>query len=296
MYPAIIEEYLAPTTVADAVAAIAQHNGEATVFAGGMSIMQAIKARAIEPRCIIDLNNISELRGVSVGPEGAVIGPMTRYADLQRDETLYGAYQAINDAATTVADRQIRNRGTIGGSVCWNYVAACMPPTVLALDAQFELTGPGDSRRTVPAQEFFLGALETARRDDELLTRITLPAAAGNAGSSYKKWSTQVDGLPVIGVAVYVETDDAGDCTVARFAVGGILPVVSRAASAEAQLVGTNADDADGIARATASAAEEIDPQSDRWAPGVYRKVLIQKLGREMVSTAFERAAGGAAS
>ncbi len=92
MYPAIIEEYLAPTTVAEAVAAIAQHNGEATVFAGGMSIMQAVKARLIEPRCVIDLANIDELRGVSVGAKGATIGPMTRYADLQPDKRLHGAY------------------------------------------------------------------------------------------------------------------------------------------------------------------------------------------------------------
>ncbi len=170
-----------------------------------------------------------------------------------------------------------------------------MPPTVLALDAQLELTGPGGDRRTVPISEFFLGALETTRRDDELLTKITLPAAAGKAGSSYKKWSTQVDGLPIIGVAAYVETDDGGICTAARFAVGGILPVVKRSTSAEAQLVGAKANDADGIARATAAAAEELDPQSDRWVEGSYRKLLIQSLGREVVAKAFERAAGGAA-
>ena len=295
MYPAIIEKYLAPSTVADALAAIAQHNGEATVFAGGMSIMQAIKARLIEARCVIDLGNIDELRGVSVGEDGATIGPMTRYADLQREKKLHGAYQAINDAATTVGDRQVRNRGTIGGSLCWNYVAACMPPTVLALDAQVELTGPGGSVRSVSTSEFFLGALETTRRDDELLTKITLPAAAGKAGSSYKKWSTQVDGLPIIGVAVYVETDDGGTCTAARFAVGGILPVVKRSAAAEEQLIGTKAGASDAISSATAAAAEELDPQGDRWVQAAYRKLLIQSLGNEVVAKAFERAAGGAA-
>ena len=295
MYPAIIEEYLAPATVKDALAAIAQHNGEATVFAGGMSVMQAIKARLVEARCVIDLGNIDELRGVSVATEGAAIGPMTRYADLQRDQKLHGAHQAINDAATTVADRQVRNRGTIGGSICWNYVAACMPPTVLALEAQLELTEPGGGRRIVPIGEFFLGALETTRRDDELLTKITLPAPSGKAGSSYKKWSTQVDGLPVIGVAAYVETDDNGVCTMARFAVGGILPVVKRSTSAEDQLIGTKASDADGISSATAAAAEELDPQGDRWAQASYRKLLIQSLGRDVVAKAFERAAGGAA-
>ncbi len=295
MYPAIIEEYLAPATVADALAAIAKHNGEATVFAGGMSVMQAIKARLIEARCVIDLGNIDELRGVSVGAEGAAIGPMTRYADLVRDKNLHGAYQALNDAAATVGDRQVRNRGTIGGSICWNYIAACMPPTVLALDAQIELTAPGSGRRTVPIGEFFLGALETARKDEELLTKITLPAPTGKAGSSYKKWSTQVDGLPIIGVAAYIETDGSGVCTVARFAVGGILPTVARAAAAEGELVGAKAGDADRIVRATAAAAEELDPQGDRWVQAAYRSLLIQSLGGEVVATAFARAAGGAA-
>ncbi len=289
MYPAIISEYVAPASVAEALEALGSNPG-ATVFAGGQSVMQAIKARLVEPGCVIDLNGVAELKGVSTGANCVTIGPMTRYADLNQETKLHGAYQAVCDAATTVADRQVRNRGTIGGSICWNYLAACMPPTVLAMDATLELTKPGGGTRTVAATDFFKGPLETAREDDELLTKISLAAASANAGSAYSKWSTQADGLPIIGVAAYVETDGSGTCTAARLAVGGILPVTRRSPAGESALVGKKADDGAGIDAALAAAADEIDPQGDRWVEGDYRKVLIKDLGRQVVGTAFQRA------
>ena len=289
MYPAIIDAYLAPTSVAEALGALGQNPG-ATIFAGGQSVMQAIKARLVEPTCIVDLNGIAELKGVSVAAGGVTIGPMTRYADLNQETKLHGAYQAICDAATTVADRQVRNRGTIGGSICWNYLAACMPPTVLAMDAQFELTKAGGGTRTVAASDFFTGALDTARDDGELLTKISLAPPAAHAGSAYQKWSTQADGLPIIGVAVYLETDGGGSCTSARLAFGGILPVTRRSPAGEKGLVGMKAGDKDGIGAALQAAADDIDPQGDRWVEGGYRKVLIKDLGRQVVTTAFERA------
>ena len=295
MYPAIIEEYVAPATLAEALEALDRYKGDATVFAGGMSIMQAVKARLVEPRCVIDLGNLGELRGVTLGAEGVRIGPMTRYRDLAVEDKLNGAYQAINDAAATVADRQVRNRGTIGGSICWNYLAADLPPTVLTLDAAIELTSAGGKVRSVAAGNFFLGALETARAENELVTAIRLAPAPARAGSAYKKWATLVDGLPVIGVAVYVETDGGGVCTAARLGVGGILPVVKRATAAEGQLIGAKAGDTEALDAALATAADEIDPQGDRWAEAEYRKLLIRDLGRQVVATAFERAMGGPA-
>jgi len=289
MYPAIISNYIAPKTVAEALDALGRNAG-ATVFAGGQSVMQAIKARLHQAECIVDLKQVKELRGVSVAGGAVAIGPMTRYVELIDETKLRPAYQAINDAATTVADRQVRNRGTIGGSLCWNYLAADMPPVVLALDAELDLQASGGKRRTVRITSFFKGALETDRADNELLTRITLAAPPRHAGSAYKKWSTQTDGLPIVGMAAYVETDGKGTCTKARLAVGGVLPVTRRAGKAEALLVGKRANDGAGIAAALQAAAEEIDPQGDRWVEGDYRKVLIHDLGRQVVATAFERA------
>ncbi len=136
MYPAAIGEYVAPATVDEALKAWAGAAGDAHFIAGGQSLMQAVKSRLVQPDCLIDLANVGELGGISADAGGVHIGPMTRYRDIAGDSQLDGAYQALRDAATRVGDRQVRNRGTIGGSLCWNYIAACMPPTVIGLGAR----------------------------------------------------------------------------------------------------------------------------------------------------------------
>ncbi|MBT5674119.1 MAG: hypothetical protein HOJ07_00385, partial [Rhodospirillaceae bacterium] len=127
MYPAAIEDYVRPGTVSEALATLGKYEaGDAIFMAGGQSAMQAVKTRLLRPRCVIDLQAVAELQGVSAGGDGVRIGPMTRYAALATEGSFNGAYQALNDAAARIGDRQVRNRGTIGGSLCWNYVAACL--------------------------------------------------------------------------------------------------------------------------------------------------------------------------
>ena len=180
MYPAPIDEYVRPATVADALAALGRYDeGDAVFVAGGQSLMQAVKARLVRPRCLIDLQAVDGLSGIDVGADWVRIGPMTRYVEIARDERLSGAYGALRDAAERVGDRQVRNRGTIGGSLCWNYVAACTPPTAIGLGASLELTAADGSQRTLTAEDFIGGPLETAREDNEILTAINIPAAAG---------------------------------------------------------------------------------------------------------------------
>ena len=202
MYSAPNCEYVRPATVADALAALGRYDeGDAVFVAGGQSLMQAVKARLVRPRCLIDLQAVDGLSGIDVGADGVRIGPMTRYVEIARDERLGGAYGALRDAAERVGDRQVRNRGTIGGSLCWNYVAACTPPTAIGLGAELELTAADGATRTLAAEDFIGGPLETAREDNEILTAITIPAARGSAGSAYKKWGLVTDALPVIGSA-----------------------------------------------------------------------------------------------
>ena len=292
MYPAPIDEYVRPATVADALAALGRYDeGDAVFVAGGQSLMQAVKARLVRPRCLIDLQAVDGLSGIDVGADGVRIGSMTRYVEIARDERLSGACGALRDAAERVGDRQVRNRGTIGGSLCWNYVAACTPPTAIGLGAELELTAADGGTRTLAAEDFIGGPLETAREDNEILTAITIPAAAGNAGSAYKKWGLVTDALPVIGVCVALEVAD-GRCTGARVAVGGLATGPTRSGAAEEALVGVAAGDGDGIAAALAKAADEIETQEDLWADSDYRKQLIRSLGAEVTATAFARAAG----
>ena len=206
MYPSNIQEYRRPRSVQEAVAAMADGAADASFIAGGQSLMQAVKARLVQPHALVDLQDVAELKGVSF--DGAVrIGAMTRYVDLVAETRLAPAYAALLDAAAHVGDRQVRNRGTIGGSICWNYIAACMPAVALTLDATMNLVSGSRGERSLPAREFIGAPLETARKDDELLVSLELPAPPVHAGSAYRKWSLVSDGLPVIGACVYVEID-----------------------------------------------------------------------------------------
>jgi carbon-monoxide dehydrogenase medium subunit len=291
MYPAEIHGYHRPRSVQEAVAAIAG-GGEAAFIAGGQSLMQALKARLVQPRSLVDLQDVAELRGVTYDG-GVTIGAMTRYVELAAETRLGPAYAALLDAAGHVGDRQVRNRGTIGGSVCWNYIAACMPAVVLTLDATVNLAS-GRGTRSLPAREFLGAPLETARKDDELLISLELPAPPAHAGSAYRKWSLLSDGLPVIGACVYVELDAGGSCARARVGFGGLASGPRRSAAAEAALLGCKVGDDETIARAMAAGAHEIATQGDLWADSAYRSHLIRTLGAEMASAALRRASGQA--
>ncbi|HEX2478231.1 MAG TPA: FAD binding domain-containing protein [Geminicoccaceae bacterium] len=292
MYPSIIQEYRRPRSVQEAVAAINDGAADASFIAGGQSLMQALKARLVQPHALVDLQDVAELKGVSF--DGAVrIGAMTRYVDLVAETRLAPAYAALLDAAAHVGDRQVRNRGTIGGSICWNYIAACMPAVALTLDATMNLVSGSRGERSLPAREFIGAPLETARKDDELLVSLQLPAPPVHAGSAYRKWSLVSDGLPVIGACVYVELD-GGSCSQARVGFGGLASGPRRSPAAEAELVGCKIGDDEAVSRAMAAAAQELETQGDLWADPAYRSQLIRTLGARMAATAFRRASGQA--
>lgn len=289
MYPSTIADYSRPATVQEALSDLSRMGEDAVFIAGGQSLMQAIKARVVRPKGLVDLQSVADLKGVRLN--GSLrIGAMTRYVDLASDKRLSPAYAAISDAAAHVGDRMVRNRGTIGGSVCWNYIAACMPAVTLGLGATMQLASTG-GQREVPADSFIGAPLETARKDNELLVALSLPAPPARAGSAYKKWALVTDGLPVIGVCVYAETDESGACTKARVAIGGLASGPKRSPAAEAKLVGKKAADGKGIAEAMAAAAKEIQTQGDLWSDPAYRSHLIETLGSEVAATALRRAA-----
>ncbi len=185
MYPARIEQYVRPNSVAEALAAITRYEaGEAIFLAGGQSAMQAIKSRMLRPQCVVDLQGIADLKGIKVDNSGVTIGAMTRYVEIAAASELDGPYAALRDAASHVGDRQVRNRGTIGGSLCWNYVAACTPTVVLALNSKLNLIAADGSTRSLKADEFLTGPLETARRDDEILLSVACAAAPPRAAAA----------------------------------------------------------------------------------------------------------------
>ena len=290
MLPARIEEYVRPQSVADALQALARYDeGEAMFLAGGQSAMQAMKSRMLRPQCVVDLQDIDELKGIKHDAEGLSIGAMTRYVEIVEEPSLDGAFAALRDAASRVGDRQVRNRGTIGGSLCWNYVASCTPAVVLGLAGQMNLMSADGSTRSVTADDFLLGPLETARAEDEILLSVSWPPPAEHAGSAYKKWGQVTDALPVVGVCSLITLDDAGRCSAARIALAGLADGAQRAPAGEASLLGSDGNAA-AIDQAMDAIAAAADTHSDMSADADYRRQLIRTLGREVTATAFARA------
>jgi aerobic carbon-monoxide dehydrogenase medium subunit len=292
MYPAIIENYEAPRSVNEALQALTKNGKDSYFIAGGQSLMQAIKARVVSPNCLIDLQHVNELKGTEYDHGAVRIGAMTRYRDIAADERLDGAYQALRDAASHVGDRQVRNRGTIGGSLCWNYIAACMPPTCIGIGASLDLVSKA-GRRSLLAEEFLQGPLETARHDDEILVAVTLSKPPAMSGSAYKKWGLVTDALPVVGVCASVELGDDRRCREARLAIGGLATGPRRAKTGEEALIGVAGTDAPAISKAAETAAASTETQSDMWADAEYRKKLIETLARDVIAIAFARAEQG---
>ena len=185
MLPAAIDEYYRPKSLTEAADLASQYDeGEAIFLAGGQSAMQAIKTRILRPKCIIDLQKLDELRQIDIGKRSAEFGALVRYVTLAEKQDLPPALLALKDACAHVGDRQVRNRGTIGGSLCWNYVAACVPTVFLTLGGEVFLQD-ASNKRTIDAKNFFLGPLETIRKDDELLSKISLPILK-KTGSAYE--------------------------------------------------------------------------------------------------------------
>ncbi|MCO5072989.1 MAG: FAD binding domain-containing protein [Rhizobiaceae bacterium] len=290
MYPSAIQNYEAPDSLDGAMAAIAKFGDDAHFIAGGQSLMQAIKSRIIQPQTLIDLQNVQELRTLETA-QGVTIGAMVRYRDIAGNAGLDGRLGALRDAASHVGDRQVRNRGTIGGSLCWNFVSACMPTVTLALDPRLTLGSESRGRREVGIDDFLGEPMETDRQEDELLISIFFPQLEGRHGSAYGKWSLLTDGLPVIGVCASVSLDEGNICKSARISVGGLETGPVRFERAEEALVGVAYDDAKSHEGAISIAAEEAEILDDVTGDEEFRRQLIRSVGLKSIVTAFERAA-----
>src|SRR5438309_8609264 len=167
-------EYAKPGSVAEAMELLAANDG-ARALAGGQTLINVMKARAASPDMLVDLNGLPELRGIELAADGTLtIGAMTTYTDIVRSAEAK-ARPILGEVCATIADVQVRNRGTIGGNVCSNDPTNHLPPLMVAVDATFTIVGPGDAERTVPADEFFVGVYMTAAGPGELLTKITIP-------------------------------------------------------------------------------------------------------------------------
>jgi len=275
-------DYVAPTTVDEAVAALAQGGEDAKVIAGGQSLMPVLRMRLAAPTTLVDLGRIDELRGVREDGDDLVIGAMTTYYDLLRNPLVSKHALLLADATRTVADPQIRHRGTLGGGLAHADPAGDLCAPALALDATLTVAGPA-GRRSIPVSEFFVDYFTTALQPDEILTEIRIPKHTDWA-AHYEKLNRVAQAWSIVAVAATVAVD-GGMIRQARVALTNMASVPVRARGVEEALIGQAANP-ESIREAAEHAAEGTDPMTDGNADAEYRSHLAKVLTRRAVGSA----------
>jgi aerobic carbon-monoxide dehydrogenase medium subunit len=283
-------EYEAPTTVADAIDLLGEHEEEASVLAGGQSLIPLLALRLARPAVLIDINGIDELSGISATNGSVAIGAMTREYMAEESETVAGAVPLLAAALPFIGHEAIRNRGTIGGSLAHADPAAELPAVARALDAEFVVRGPS-GERVVPAAQWFEGYLTTSRRPDELLLQVRFPAAAKGTGVSFQEVARRHGDFAIVGLAVSLVLS-GGVISDARLAFAGLSYVPARATAAEDLLTGERPS-AELFDEAARRATGDIDPPGDLHGSPEYRKTVAAALVRRGLRAAADNAARG---
>jgi aerobic carbon-monoxide dehydrogenase medium subunit len=277
-------DYVAPTTVDDAVRALAEAGEDAKVLAGGQSLLPVLRMRLAAPSKLVDLGRVPELRGVREDGDAIMIGSMTTHYEVQRDHLVRDHALLLALATDTVADPQVRHRGTFGGSLAHADPAGDLLAPALALDAVMVLSGM-DGRRTVPAAEFFVDYFTTAMRPGEILVGVRVPKYTGWS-AHYEKFNRVAQAWSMVGVAAAIRTDN-GTIAAARVGLTNMASTPVRARGVETALVGQPAT-AETIRAAAERAADGTSPTSDGNADAEFR----QHLARVLTGRAVTAAAG----
>ena len=280
-------DYAAPATLDEALRRLAATPG-AKVLAGGMSLIPALKHRLMQPPLLVDLARIAELDGVSVSGGKARIGARTPHAALVAHPALAEA-PIFAETAAVIGDVQVRNRGTFGGSLAHADPAADWPAVFLALGGEARIAGP-KGKRSLAADDFFVGMLQSALADDEILTELVLPLETKRAGAAYRKLRQPASGFAVVGAAVQLMADRKGRIDEIRIGVTGVNPVPFRAQSVEKRLRGQAPDAA--ALRTLCAQIDEADPSGDLHASAEYRRHLAGVFVARAVAAALARVSG----
>jgi aerobic carbon-monoxide dehydrogenase medium subunit len=275
-------DYVAPTSVEDALSALSQHGDDAKIMAGGQSLLPVLRMRLNAPEIVIDLGRIESLRGVRDDGDALVIGALTTHSEMITNDLVRQHALLLSKAASEVADSQIRHRGTFGGSCVHADPAGDMGCAALAMDAEFTIAGPGGTR-SVPASEFFVDLFETAVGEDEILTEIRVPKKTG-WGAHHEKLVRVAQQWPIVAVAATVNVS-GGTISEARISLANMGSTPLRASATESALAGAAATE-DGVRAAADQAADGTNPPSDLNGDADYRRHLATVLTRRAVLTA----------
>jgi aerobic carbon-monoxide dehydrogenase medium subunit len=280
-------KYEAPATVAEATGLLAEHQDEATLLAGGQSLIPLLALRLAHPAVLVDINGLDELSGVSVTDGRVAIGALTREYMAEESETVAAAVPLLAAALPLIGHEAIRNRGTIGGSLAHADPAAELPAVARALDAELVVRSESDER-VIPASEWFEGYLTTSRRPDEILVEVRFPVAEPGTGVAFQEVARRHGDFAMVGLAASLTLTD-GTISDARLAFSGVADVPVRAAEAESLLVGQQPS-AELFAEAARRAAAALDPPADLHGSSDYRKKVAATLVRRGLQAAADNA------
>jgi carbon-monoxide dehydrogenase medium subunit len=269
-------EYASPSTIAEAVSLLASCNGNAKVISGGQSLMPMLAFRLASPELLVDLKHLKNLDTISIGKDGVRLGAKVRWCDIENDQRLTLSHPLLAEAIKHVAHYQIRNRGTVGGSLAHADPSAEMPGVALTCDAQMTIVGSSGTR-IEKAADFFTGPLQTSLEPDEILTEVHLPVWPAARRWAFREFARRKGDFAMAGVALFYDLDEEDSAVDAHIGAIGVSDCPIRLTAAETVLNG-NVVTEQTIAAVIKAAKDSIDPPSDIHAPGAYRRSLVGTL------------------
>ena len=290
MYPAPFE-YHTPSTVAEAVALLGKFQDDAKLIAGSQSLIPMMKLRLVQPKHVVDLRKVPGLSGISEAEGALVVGALTTYRAIETSELARSRLPILPETAGNIGDAQVRNLGTIGGSLAHADPSADWPAVTVALDATVKIAGPR-GERSVPVEQLISGPLSTVLEPAEILVQVRFPLPAARSGSAYEKLPHPASRFAVVGAAAAVALDGKGAVQRARVALTGLGPKVSRATAVEQALQG-KATSPEALQSAASRAAEGLDLRADGTGSAEYKAHLValytERALRRAVARAVER-------
>lgn len=279
-------EYACPATISEAVKLLASRD-DAKALAGGQSLIPILAFRLAHPSLLVDLRKLGELRRIGISEKGVSLGAMTRWRDIEDDDRLATAHPLLKAAIEHVAHYQIRNRGTVGGSIAHADPAAEMPGIAVTCDAEILAVGAG-GERIIQAGNFFEGPLMTSLAADEIIVEIRLPPWPAGRRWGFQEFARRRGDFALAAAAVFYDQDESGRARNAHVGVIGVADRPLRLPSVETVLNGQVVDEAT-IAKADAAAAAAVDPDDDIHASGAYRKALVGTMVERALKAAANR-------
>ena len=282
-------DYAAPDSVAEAITLLQQRPGEGKIIAGGQSLLPMMKLRLALPGLVVDLRKTrGELSHISTDGSTLRIGAMTTHAYVAGSDVVLDTLPVLGETAAEIADVQVRNLGTIGGSIAHADPVADYPATLLALDAQAQVAGP-NGIRVASIDELIMDAFISTLAEDEIITEVIIPIPDGRTGASYLKFANKASHFAIVGVAAVVGLDDSGKLSRVAVGITGAASRAVRATAVEDALRGQEPTP-DAIAAASATAADGLECIADLHGSPEYRQNLCRVLTRRALTQAVERA------